>query len=65
MKLNCRDEILNGPFFQQRNEVEKVGIQVFHRRGFGKSLPWQQGVLGEWILTKDCHALAGFPKGVL
>jgi hypothetical protein len=48
--------MLNGIFFQQRNEVEKVGIQVFHLRVFGKSPPWSQGVLGEWISIKDFHA---------
>jgi hypothetical protein len=56
MKLNFQDEILNGPFFQQRNEVEKVGIQVFHRRGFDKSPPWRQGVPGELISTNVFHA---------
>jgi hypothetical protein len=56
------DKILNGLFFQQRNEVEKVGIQVFHRRGFDKLPPWRQGVPGELISTKDFRAREGFPK---
>ena len=38
-RVAFNDKLLNGIFFQQRNEVEKVGIQVFHRRVFGKSPP--------------------------
>ena len=58
------DEILNGLFFQQRNEVEKVGTQAFRRRGFGKSPPWRRGVRAEWISIKDFLARGGFPMGV-
>jgi hypothetical protein len=61
-RVAFNDKLLNGIFFQQRNEVEKVGIQVFHRRGFGKSLPWRKGVPGELISTRDFHARAGFPE---
>ena len=40
-------------FVQQRNEFEKVGIQVPHRRGFEKRPAWKQGFPGEMISTKD------------
>jgi len=61
-RIAFNDMLLNGLFFQQRNEVEKVGIQVSHRRVFGKSPPWRKGVPGELISTKDFHARAGFPE---
>ena len=40
-------------FVQQRNEFEKVGIQVPYRRGFEKRPAWKQGFPGEMISTKD------------
>ncbi len=38
-------------------------MQVLHRRVFGKSPPWRQGVLVELIAIKDFDARTSFPKG--
>lgn len=40
-RIATDDDVLNGPLVQKSNEVEKVGIEAFHRHEFGKSRPLQ------------------------
>ncbi len=55
-------EILNASLVQKNNEVEKVGIEAFHLRGFGKSRPLQTDALRRSKAPRHLGMLADFEE---
>ena len=53
LRVTAYDKIVSGVLPQKSNEVEKVGIEVFHRRGFGMSRPLQTHV--RWRNISPTH----------